>query len=220
VKALEPVRKLEGRYEAAVAEIGVLKERLKGAEEKWRDTVLVDDPKTEAAALKALSQAQDALAGAKLRLPILAEVVAKAKIDCLPAHAAEIAELQKTINEQAVSLAYKLLEAYEIARAAAKEINRLHAEHTDLLKTHFALCRSAVGDDHHSPIAGIPHDGKFPIIMAQLNAAFRPDFDERFRISEGNLFRREKPIAEVAGLEPAAMMENEGDADVNADDGQ
>lgn len=187
MKALEPTKRLIERYATAQDEVCELAAKLNDAQNHWEAAVTADDPKAEHVASKALATAQDALTTARARLPLLAEAITNARRDCLPEHAQETALTLRELNERALPLAARLLEAYETARAAAMRINVLHKEHAEHARRHFTLCKQC-----GVPPVPFPRDARFAVEVSHMNATFRPDAEERFRLTAEKLYRTEK----------------------------
>jgi hypothetical protein len=209
MKALEQVEHVQERHKAAVRELANLEEKQEQAQAAWESAVVNDDALAEKTAGKVLCQAQDALSAARLRLPLLEQAVNKARRDSLEPHAEETAAILADINQKAEPLARSLLEHYESARENAKQVNMLYKQHADLMKAHLALCQAACPENHHAPIAPVPHDAQFVIVMGQLNATFKPDAEARFRPTAESIFRREKSIPNVTESEPVITEDEE-----------
>ena len=193
MRALQALEKLIVRTEAAARQIAELEAAELEAVTKWQEAVTAGDAKAEAAASKALTAAQGALTAARQRLPILADAVTRERRACLAAVVIEVAAGLEELNKQALPLAHQLLDAYEKARAAALEINELYKQHVETRKEFFATCREA-----GAPIPTLPHDGHFAVVVSELNRTFRPDVDQRFRLTEAKLLLGATAPAEEA----------------------
>lgn len=198
MRALEPVEHMQARYTAALAEIPTLEARQAAAEAAWQTAIADGDAKAEAVALKAMQAAQDATAAAKARLPILQDAIARARRQCLPNCAAEVAGELQRINEAAEPLARILMGGYETARAAAGQLNGLFKDHQEHIREYTEIAQQAGGVDTRGGgwAVPLPHDARFAVAMSHLNSVFRPDFDERFRLSESKLLGRKPAQAE------------------------
>ena len=182
MRALEPLEKLIARTEAAARQLAELEAAELAAVEVWQNAVTGDDAKAEKAASAALTAATEAVAAARQRFPVLADAVTRERRACLPAAAVEVSAGLEDLNKQALPLAHELLVAYEKARAAALEINALYKQHVETRKEFFAMCKEA-----GAPIPPLPHDGCFAVNVSELNRTFKPDADQRFRLTEKKL---------------------------------
>ena len=191
MRALETLEKLMARTEEAGRQIAELEAAELEAVEVWQNAVTAGDD--EQAASAALTAATEALAAARQRFPVLADAVTRERRACLAAVVIEVAAGLEELNKQALPLAHQLLDAYEKARAAALEINELYKQHVETRKEFFATCREA-----GAPIPTLPHDGHFAVVVSELNRTFRPDVDQRFRLTEAKLLLGATAPAEEA----------------------
>ncbi len=188
MNTLETVSRLESRLSDEQREVVGLEARLAQAQKDWAAAVGKDDTTSEGKARKALDAAQVGLSQARERLPLIETALKQARLDALPHAAAVCADNLAKIGEQAREQAQELLGHYERARTLAKEVNAAYKQHNALVADHKELCR-----EWGSPLVPISRAERFPVRMDTLNGSFRPDFDERFRITEGNLFVAPRP---------------------------
>jgi len=193
MKSLQALEKLIVRTEEAARQIAELEAAELEAVTKWQEAVTAGDAKAEAAASKALTAATEAVAAARQRFPVLADAVTRERRACLPDAAVEVAAGLEGLNALALPLAHTLLDAYEKARAAALEINELYKQHVETRKEFFAMCKEA-----GAPIPPLPHDGHFAVAVSELNRTFKPDVNERFRLTEAKLLLGATAPAEEA----------------------
>jgi len=193
MESLRNTERLTARRDAAVAEIENLDRAVAAAKTEWEAAVVSEDRKAETDAAKKLDAADRALATAKGRLPLLQRSVRDTLRAALPAHAAETAAILEAHNAEARDLGKALIKHYEVAREWALRINALHAAHTAAVRAHVDLCRDATGNIPHAPIEPIPHDGHFAVSVSELNRTFKPDANERFRLTSQGLLGAPAP---------------------------
>ena len=200
MKSLENVGRLKERLATAQTEIENLDRAVAAAKTEWEAAVVSEDPKAETDAAKKLDAADRALGTAKSRLPLLQKSTHDTLKAALPAHATETAEILEAYNREARDLAKALIKHYEVAREWALRINALHAAHDLALRAHFDLCRDATGNVPHAPIEPVPHDGRFAINVSEMNRTFRPDADERFRLTARALLGATAPKGDTTDV--------------------